>query len=110
MNSSRASKKAQTKWYKRVSAKICGLCSYKSFRAVPEYCWLSRLVSGMAPNQGPSVFPIALPTVLGDTLKFERATGLGATGPAALRGKLNSERALRGSLRVSWKTSERCIL
>ena len=27
---------------------------------------LSRLVSGMASNQDPSVFPIALPTVLGD--------------------------------------------
>ena len=34
------------------------------FRAVPEYCWLSRLVSGMALNQGPSVsqIPITLPT------------------------------------------------
>ena len=30
--------------------------SQHSSRAVPEYCWLSRLVSGMAPNQGPSAF------------------------------------------------------
>ena len=37
-------------------------------KAVPEYCWLSRLVSRMALNQVPSVFPIALPPVLGDTL------------------------------------------
>ena len=29
-----------------------------SDRDVPKYCWLSRLVSGMAPNKGPSVFPI----------------------------------------------------
>ena len=37
-------------------------------RTFPEYCWLSQLVSGMAPNHGPSVFPINLPTVLGDAL------------------------------------------
>ena len=52
-----------------------------ALRAVPEYCWLSRLVSGMGPNRGPSVFPIALPTVLGDTLSvrkiFVRNSGAG---------------------------------
>ena len=37
--------------------------SQKLSRAVPEYCWLSRLVSGMAPNQGPSVLPITLKTL-----------------------------------------------
>ena len=35
----------------------------RCIKAVP-----SRLVSGMVPNQGPLVFPIALPTALGDTL------------------------------------------
>ena len=38
--------------------------------AVPEYCWLSRLVSGMVPNRDPSLFPITLQTVFGDTLSF----------------------------------------
>ena len=47
-------------------AKLCGDC-FSASRVVPEYCWLSQLVSGMSPNQGTSVFPIALPTVLGDT-------------------------------------------
>ena len=37
-------------------------------KAVPEYCWIFRLVSGMAWKRGTSVFPIALPTVLGDVL------------------------------------------
>ena len=40
-------------------------------KALPEYCWFSRLVSGMASNQGPLVFPIALPTVLGDSLNIQ---------------------------------------
>ena len=43
-------------------------------RAVPEYCWLFRLVSGTAPNQSPSVFPIPLPTVLGDALRLSPST------------------------------------
>ena len=42
-------------------------------RAVLEYCWLSRLVLRMAPNQGPSVFPITLPTALGDALSWVHA-------------------------------------
>ena len=39
-----------------------------ALKAVPEYCWLSRLVSRIAWNQGASLFPIALQTVLGDAL------------------------------------------
>ena len=44
------------------------LLIYGDALRLSEYCWLSRLVSGMALNQGPSVFPIALPTVPGDAL------------------------------------------
>ena len=43
-------------------------------KAVPEYCWLSRLVPGMALNQGPSVSPIGRPTVLGDALRLSPNT------------------------------------
>ena len=43
-------------------------------RAVPEYCWLCRLVSGMAPKRGPSVFPIDLQTALGDALRLSPST------------------------------------
>ena len=43
-------------------------------RAVPEYCWISRLVSGMVQKNRPSVFPIALPTVLGDDLRLSPST------------------------------------
>ena len=57
---------------------ICGSTpttrSTHKIKAVPEYCWLFRLVSGTAPNQGPSVFPIALPTVLGDALRLSPST------------------------------------
>ena len=35
-------------------------------RAVPEYCWLCRVVSGMAQKGSPSALPIDLQTVLGD--------------------------------------------
>ena len=49
-------------------------CSILINRAVPEYCWLSRLVSGMVPKRGTSVFPIALPTVLGDALRLSPNT------------------------------------
>ena len=52
--------------------------SDRKVRAVPEYGWLSQLVSGMAPNQGPSVFPIAPPIVLGDTLKSAKLPGFAA--------------------------------
>ena len=41
-----------------------------SLRAVSEYCWISRLVSGMVQRRSPSVFPIALPTVFGDDLRL----------------------------------------
>ena len=46
------------------------LCS----QIVPEYCWISQLVSGMVQKRGPSVFPIALPTVLGDDLRLSPST------------------------------------
>ena len=42
--------------------------------AVPEYCWLSRLVSRMAQDKGPSVFPMALQTILGDVLRLSPST------------------------------------
>ena len=43
------------------------------FRAVPEYCWLSRLGSGMAKKKrGLSVFPMDLKTVLGNALRLFR--------------------------------------
>ena len=40
-------------------------------KAVPEYCWLSRLASRIAWNYSTSVVPIALQTVLGDDLSKE---------------------------------------
>ena len=42
--------------------------------AVPEYCCLCRLISGMTPKNGPSVFPIDLQTVLGDALRPSPST------------------------------------
>ena len=45
-----------------------------SGRAVPKYCWLSQLVSGIALHQGSSVFPIALPAVFGDALRLSPNT------------------------------------
>ena len=44
------------------------------YRAVSEYCWLCRLVLGMAQKRGPSVFPIDLQTVLGDALRLSPST------------------------------------
>ena len=42
--------------------------------SVCEYWWLSRLGLGTALNQGPPVFPITLPTVLGATLRLSTNT------------------------------------
>ena len=56
------------RWTSQTCTKIAQSQSLaiSAFRAVPEYCWISRLVSGMVQKRGPSVFPLALPTVLGD--------------------------------------------
>ena len=43
-----------------------GAALFAQNKAVPEYCWLSRLVSRMAQDKGPSVFPMALQTGLGE--------------------------------------------
>ena len=63
--------------YTGVSVLHCTMSRYKFFPSLglsPSTVGSPRLVSGMAPNQGPSVFPITLPTVLGEALRLSPST------------------------------------